>query len=223
MLSGVIDITLAIKNYFQYTLSTRNFCLEVTILNSEYCRIVCESYKKHRLSSPVIMFLGNFGFFISHINGVAGIALWCFFLFGRQHSRYQILTEAPPVHHNMKNTLTTFYRNFNLCCSSDHTFPSVTSHNLSHTVDICVTCWRWWATTTRVIIKNLASIMGMFMPVIHLRFFRCSISLSLSLSLCAYCNIVDVYVCDFSSKIKICYLYVAQLQTFLTTARLHAH
>jgi len=35
------------------------FCLEVMIFNSVDCRFVYESYKKHHLSSPVIMILGN--------------------------------------------------------------------------------------------------------------------------------------------------------------------
>jgi len=45
--------------------------------------------------------------FISHIYKIAGIAHSCFFLYGGQHSRYQMLTEAVQVEHIMKNTLTT--------------------------------------------------------------------------------------------------------------------
>ena len=66
------------------------------------------------------------------------------FYFGGQHYRYEMLTKAAQVQHILKNTWRTSCRNSNLWFSSMHRFPSVTSHNLSHTHDIWVIYWRWW-------------------------------------------------------------------------------
>ena len=49
----------------------------------------------------------------------------------------------------------------------------------SHMLDICFICWRWWATTTRIIVNGLASIMRTFMLVIHLKLFHCHATIRL--------------------------------------------
>jgi hypothetical protein len=57
-------------------------------------------------------------------------------MFGRQHSRYHIFTKVAHVQHFRKNTVTTSYRNTTQRCHLVHRFPSVTSHNTSHTFNI---------------------------------------------------------------------------------------
>lgn len=77
-----------------------------------------------------------------------------------------------------KNTVTISYSNSNLWSNLVHTFPSVSFRSILHTLDICFICWYWWGTTTWII-NTLASIMEVFMPVIHLRFCNCSVTILL--------------------------------------------
>jgi hypothetical protein len=72
-----------------------------------------------------------------------------------------------------------FLRNYNLWRNLVHIFPSVTSHSLSHTLDTCFICWPRQATTTRIIVKTLASIMEAFTQVMHLRHFHGSVTIRL--------------------------------------------
>ena len=77
-----------------------------------------------------------------------------------------MMTKNVHVQYIMKNTVTTSDRNSNLWCNLLQRFPSVTSHNLSHTLDICFNFSSWWVTTTQIMINNLTSIRERFMPVI---------------------------------------------------------
>jgi hypothetical protein len=61
---------------------------------------------------PFYYVVKEFVVFIRQIDDVTGNAHSCFFLFGRQPSRYQIVTNTANVQHAMKNTVTTSYRNF---------------------------------------------------------------------------------------------------------------
>ena len=86
---------------------------------------------------PGLLFVGKeFVVSISHTDEVTGNVHVCFFLFGRQHSRYQMLKNAAHVQHINKNTMTTSYGNSNLWCYLVRGFPSVTSHNPSHTLNV---------------------------------------------------------------------------------------
>jgi hypothetical protein len=71
------------------------------------------------------------------------------------------------------------YRNSNLWSKLVHTFPSVTSHSILHTLDICFIHWYWWGTTVWIIVNTLASITKAFVPVIHLRLSYCSVTILL--------------------------------------------
>lgn len=116
--------------------------------------------------------------FTNYIEVVTSNVHLCFFLFRRQHSRYQCWQKKKDhVQYIMKNTVTTSDRNSNLWWNLFHRFPHVISHNLSHTLGICFVCWYWWVITTQIIINNFASIRESFVLVIHLRFFYCSVTI----------------------------------------------
>jgi len=125
---------------------------------------------------PCNYVVNEFVVFISHTDGVTRNGDLCSFLFRRQHSRYQMLMKAKHVQHIMQNTVITSYRNSNLWCNLGHRIPSVTSHNLSHTFDICFICWHCWAITMQITVNTFASIMLVFMPITRLRFFQCSVT-----------------------------------------------
>jgi len=94
---------------------------------------------------PCNYVVNEFVVFISRIDEVTRNAYLHSFLFRCQHLRYQMLMNAKHVQHIMRNTVTTSYRNSNLWCNLGHRFPSVTSHKLLHTFDICFICWHCWA------------------------------------------------------------------------------
>ena len=121
----------------------------------------------------------EFVVFISHINEVTGNAHTHFSVLVRQHSKYQMLTNTVHVHHIMKSSVTTSYRNSNLWCNLVHCFPSVTSNNLWHMLDICFICWHWWVTTTWITVNTLVSNTEAFMLNTHLIFFQCSVTIHL--------------------------------------------
>jgi len=150
---------------------------------SEDCCFVCGSYKKHHISS--CDYVEDFVvFYQPYQRGHQKCSSVFLFV---QVSAFELpmMTKKEQVQYITKNTMTTSDRNSNLWCNLLHRFPSVTSHNLSHTLDICFICWRWWVTTTQII-NNL-------MPVIYLRLFHCSVTYSC-------CNMVNVSAGDIWSK-----------------------
>jgi len=107
----IIDNILAGKNisniWFPLFVSTLNFLHRDD--NLQFSRLPPCFWIVQEAPSfiPCNYYIRKFGVFISHIYEDAGIAHSCFFLYGCQHSRYQMLTEAAQVQHIMKNTLTT--------------------------------------------------------------------------------------------------------------------
>jgi hypothetical protein len=104
--------------------------------------------------------------FIGHNDDVTGDAPSYYFLFERQHAKYQLLTNAAQVQHIIKilhkfQPLMQFGPQISIC----HFSQSLAhSRHLSHLLSLM-------DATTRVIVKNLASNMEAFMPVINLRHF----------------------------------------------------
>ena len=72
-----------------------------------------------------------------------------------------------------------FLQKFPTCDTIWFTDFPLSHFTTSYMHDICFICWRWWATTTWIIVNGLASIMGTFMPVIHLKLFHCSVIIRL--------------------------------------------
>jgi hypothetical protein len=151
-------------------------------------------------------------FVVFIIGDVTRNAYLCSFLFKCQHSRYQMLMNAKHVQH-MQNTVTTSYRNSNLWCNLGHRFTSVTSHNLSHTFDICFICWHCWAITTA---NTSVSIIEVFMPITHLRFF----------SLLCHHTLAAIWLMSplvtSAAKQKVWYSYIVQLHFQLWHNLTHA-
>jgi len=139
-------------------------------------------------------------------------------LFGRQHSKHQMMTK--------RLTISTLWRllwkisciNSNPSCSFIHTFPSVTSYNLSQTLDTWFIFRYRWATTTRIVVNVVASILEASLPVIHLRFF---FFLLFHHTLTAACLISPLVIS--TAKHKICNSYFIQLQKVSTAMRPFAH
>lgn len=103
--------------YIYLPIRSLTACTEV--LNGKLMdwRFVCGSYKKRHVSSAVIASL----WYLLSVSAISmrspEMLILGSFLFGRQHSTYQMLTNATHVPRFMKNTVETSYRNSNLCCN----------------------------------------------------------------------------------------------------------
>jgi hypothetical protein len=195
----IMDNILAGKNIpnisFSLFLSTRNFllrCGDFQFSRSPFCLWIVQEAPSF---IPCYYDIRKFGVFVSHIYVVAGIAHSCFFLYGRQHSRYQILTEAAHVQHIMKNTLTTLTE----ISASARVWS--TPFLLSP-----LTISRTWWTFASFVDADGRPLRGSSSKLSRPSW-KClcelyTWELFVDLSLYAYCNIVNVSARDFCSKIK---------------------
>jgi hypothetical protein len=170
---------------------------------------------KHRVSSPVIM-LRNVLSLSTTLMRSPKMFITVSVLFGRQHSRYQMMTKGLTISSSWRVLRKFSFRNSNLSCNFVHKFPSVSSYTLSHMLDTWFIFRHRWATITGIIVNVVASILEASMPVIHLRFL-----FLYHYKLAATCLISPLVIS--AAKHKIWYSCVIQLQTFSTAMRPFAH
>jgi hypothetical protein len=139
-------------------------------------------------------------------------------MFRRQHSRYQMMTKGFTISTSWRIFWKTPFRNSSLSCNFVNKFPSVTSYNLSHTLDIFFIFRHRWMTTMGIIVNVVASILEASIPVTYLRFFYCCIT---HRKFAETCLIPPLVIS--AAKQKIWYLYVTQLETFSSSIRPFAH
>jgi hypothetical protein len=111
-----MDRILTVKKFhhnFSFTLmDSKSIFFEVLMILSIQKIAVFVDLQEAPCFIPCDYVVQVFVVFIKHVDDITGNAYSCLFLFGRQPSRYQMVTNAAHVQNAMKNTVTTSYRNF---------------------------------------------------------------------------------------------------------------